>query len=544
MSIASVELRHVALGDEHGQRPARAPGSSGRSPRARRMLGYSRRRGLVRHVEERARAAAARWRRNVIQSSALRQALGAVVPAAAGPVERDGRERVAHAFARAFVARARRVKSEPSKRPMRVSHRGLVVGVDQLDAVAVRGAMVGGVEVAAVVQLGLARLVVHHRGRGCSRRAARSRRPAAPRARVRVRPSAVDGDRALVEPGGQVAPRVDLDPDRLGASRAPTREREPAAAGARVLGHELHRLPAQGVARARPGCPAPRPSPRARLRSRSCSAREDLDRPAHGVGGIGGRRRVARCVDAAACWRSSGRAQPQRADAPARRPPPSPGRPRSRCARRRGGRAGRPRRSCAPGAGWRSRPARSSRRRSPPTRAPRPRAAGEAASTRSERDEPRAVTGPAPPAVTAITPAKGPDRKASKSASTWSGATPAARNASAEKLVLSATHTMPAARAAATPAGESSKARHAPGGTPMRAAAARKMSGCGLPRGTWSPRTMTVTAPRGPAPRGCGGRCRRGPEVATATGIPFAARIASSRSSPASGARRPRDSAR
>lgn len=49
---------------------------------------------------------------------------------------------------------------------------------------------------------------------------------------------------------------------------------------------------------------------------------------------------------------------------------------------------------------------------------------------------------------------------------------------------------MPAALAAATPVGASSKTRHCSGGGAggaKRAAAARKMSGAGLPLATWSP---------------------------------------------------------
>jgi hypothetical protein len=56
------------------------------------------------------------------------------------------------------------VKSEPSKRPIALLDRAWSYAWTSSTRIAVRGAMVGGVEVPPVVQLGLARLVVHHRG--------------------------------------------------------------------------------------------------------------------------------------------------------------------------------------------------------------------------------------------------------------------------------------------------------------------------------------------------------------------------------------------
>ena len=181
---------HPVLGHEDGQRACPGPGfewtlsarradaSGTRTARARRAC-----RGTC---ARRAALAAG----TSIQASACRQALVAVVPARARAVERRRHDAVADAFARALRSPAARVKSEPSKRPRLARHRGLVVGVDELDAVAVREAVVDGVEVAAVVQLGLARLVVHHRVQAvrvgqrevedaAARRAARIARPSA-----------------------------------------------------------------------------------------------------------------------------------------------------------------------------------------------------------------------------------------------------------------------------------------------------------------------------------------------------------------------------
>ena len=125
----------------------------------------------------------------------------------------------------------------------------------------------------------------------------------------------------------------------------PDREREAAAPGPRVLGHELHRLPAV-VCSARPGSPASRPT----TACVSCgdvhvADGEELDRPSGVERRVVRRRRVgdrARPRRAAA----APAAPPRGRGCPSRRPRRSPGTRRSRSGRRRAGRCGRPRPRC------------------------------------------------------------------------------------------------------------------------------------------------------------------------------------------------------
>src|SRR5439155_18826417 len=85
-----------------------------------------------------------------------------VVECPAGPVERQRDDDVAHALARTLVLmRSGEVLSRKTT-GSRV-HALLVVRMYELDAVTMREPMVGGIQIAAVILLDLAALVVHHR---------------------------------------------------------------------------------------------------------------------------------------------------------------------------------------------------------------------------------------------------------------------------------------------------------------------------------------------------------------------------------------------
>ncbi len=175
-----------------------------------------------------------------------------------------------------------------------------------------------------------------------------------------------DGERPLVDAGRPVAAHVDLDPQRL-PEPGPDREREAAAAGPRVLGHELHGLPARRVARRGRASRLPGPVGVALRGDVHVVDGEELDRPSGGEARVARRRRVGDRLGPAAPPQLRERGG-EGADAAPRRPRRSPGRPRPRCGRRRAGRCGRPRRRSSPSAGGPGRRAPPSRRRTRPTR--------------------------------------------------------------------------------------------------------------------------------------------------------------------------------
>ncbi len=262
----AVQLLRVALGDEDGERLAR--------PRVRVdvlgeaadvvVLGRAR---LVGHVEE-------GERRGEVLAQEGHPLVGlapgalALVEILAGAVEAARDDAVADRLAGAFIAArgrevfARETRAGGARRLDRV-------GVNQLDAVAVREAVVRGVEVAPLIKLGLQRLVVDHRVHAVLVR------------QGEVEQLQLDGERLpapvgrhlhapLVDARGQVARRVDFDPDRLVPARGDL-QGEAAPARLRVLGDELDGLPAQRCRRARQASRGARPSWRASSRSRSCS---------------------------------------------------------------------------------------------------------------------------------------------------------------------------------------------------------------------------------------------------------------------------------
>jgi hypothetical protein len=123
-----------------------------------------------------------------------------------------------------------------------------------------------------------------------------------------------------------------------------------------------------------------------------------------------------------------------------------------------------------------------------------------------------------------------------------SAPTSGARKTSAEKLLPMATVVMPASRAAMMPIGASSNATQSAGAAPSRPAAARNTSGNGLPRGTWSLRTIDVRRDARPSSASVWLTFSGGADVATATGIARADRQSSSLTRPFAGTRCPADS--
>ena len=214
------------------------------------------------------------------------------------------------------------------------------------------------IEVAALVELWLRGLVVDHRVEAVL---VGQREVEQLELDGQRRGPAVGGDldRPLVDTRGPVAPRVDLDPDRL-VARGGHANRQPAAPGPGVLGHELHRLPPDRVLRGAGGTGPVDPVGSGRLRQIHVVLDEDLDRPADRHRGVRSGRRSRR----SGRGRSDGAAPAASAPArrsPARRPRRSPGRPAPRCARRTAGCACRPTPSCGRPAGSPRRLARSSR---------------------------------------------------------------------------------------------------------------------------------------------------------------------------------------
>ena len=144
------------------------------------IRGYCRGARFVGHVEKRDRA------RQLLPEKrhprvAARPGAGPVVELPPRPVEGARRQHVAHSLTGSFVTvglgevRARETAPDGGERR-------LVVGVDQFHAVAMREAVVGRVEIAPVVPLGLMRWSRTASRACCCRRAARSRAPRARRA--------------------------------------------------------------------------------------------------------------------------------------------------------------------------------------------------------------------------------------------------------------------------------------------------------------------------------------------------------------------------
>ncbi len=295
MSIASVQLGHRTLRDERRQLPAGA-GVRAHVVGQPAHFGVLRRVRLVGEVEERdgVRERARHERHPVV--GALPRAL-LLQEGAAGTVEGRGGDRVADAFAGAFVARRPREVLPVEAAPVRLDRR-LVVGVHQLDAVPVREAVESGVEVPTLVELGLVRLVVDHHLQAVLVRQSKVEDAKLDRKRARF-PVGGDRERPLVYAGRPVALHVDLDPERLPQARA-HRQRIAAASAACVLGHELHRLPARRVARSGGRVGHPRPLRPAWRGDVHVVGGEELDRAVRRQARVGRLRRVGDRLAAAA----------------------------------------------------------------------------------------------------------------------------------------------------------------------------------------------------------------------------------------------------
>ena len=128
--------------------------------RERDDLGKPRRTRLVGHVEERARLRELLLEeRHPLVGSLRRRSGGREIRAR--PVERARHDLVRDAFAWSLVSLiAREVLSRQAAE--RRSRERRIVGVDELDAMTLRKAMVGGIEVAPVIERRLIALVVHH----------------------------------------------------------------------------------------------------------------------------------------------------------------------------------------------------------------------------------------------------------------------------------------------------------------------------------------------------------------------------------------------
>jgi hypothetical protein len=174
--------------------------------------------------------------------------------------------------------------------PPRDGQRLLVVGVYQLDAVAMGKAVILGVEVAAVIQLRLAALVVQHRVHAVLVRQAEIQHLELDRQHA-ARVVGLDRDLAAVDARLARAIDVDLDPDGLVLVRA-YRHRQPAAPAPGVFGHQLHRLPARRIGRRRRGIPVVHPRRMRRRRDLHVVDGEDLDRPVDELARIERRRQI------------------------------------------------------------------------------------------------------------------------------------------------------------------------------------------------------------------------------------------------------------
>ena len=214
MSMAPIEFRGVRAGDEDGQGAVPGPGLEWMLSASATDARVLRRSGLVRHVEKRDRARQLLPEKRHPRVRLRAQAFGRSSNSLPGPVERAGREHVAHPLARTFVTMGLgEVRTrEPVPRPQAASSRRT-----RGPAPPGSGARSGGTR-----RRDCARDTARADALGnrpsracCSRRAARSRAPRARRApggsrrrrrsrssRDRCRPRARRRD-------------VDLDPDRL-----------------------------------------------------------------------------------------------------------------------------------------------------------------------------------------------------------------------------------------------------------------------------------------------------------------------------------------
>src|SRR5262245_33304994 len=169
---------------------------------------------------------------------------GAVIKLLARPIKRRGNDAIADAFARPFVAvRGGEIRAaEASRRSLD----GLdAVGLNQLNSITMREAVILGVEIAALIKFRLTGFVINHRGQT-----------------VFVRQSEIEqlqfnGDDRLfavglhrdltaIRAGGKIARRINFNPD--GLILAP-RDGERKAAPTGVFRHELNGFPADRVRR-------------------------------------------------------------------------------------------------------------------------------------------------------------------------------------------------------------------------------------------------------------------------------------------------------
>jgi hypothetical protein len=240
-------------------------------------------RGLVGHVEERLGLGDGAGQERHPRVGELPRAV-ALVPAAARPVKRAGHDPVPHPFAGTLISRpAREVGAvEPA---LARAHRRLVVRITELDPIPVREAVIGGVQVAAVVQLGLRGLVVDHRVQAV-RVGQREVEDLKLDGNAQGLPVRGHGGGAFVETAGQVARGVDLDPDRLVALGVDA-EGQAAPSRARILGDELDRLPTRRVARRGRTARLPSPIRVGRLRHVQVVDGEDLEGTPDGLRRIG-----------------------------------------------------------------------------------------------------------------------------------------------------------------------------------------------------------------------------------------------------------------
>src|SRR5262249_37901941 len=133
------------------------------------------------------------------------------------PIKRRRDDRVADALARALVAIGF-CEIRAAKSPHRVPRRGDIVGVNQLDALAMRETMVLGVEVAPLIKLRLRSLIIAPRALAFLMGQCKIEQLELA-GDVSALPVSVDGDFASVDPRGQIARGVIFNPNRLFFSR-------------------------------------------------------------------------------------------------------------------------------------------------------------------------------------------------------------------------------------------------------------------------------------------------------------------------------------
>ena len=105
----------------------------------------------------------------------------------------------------------------------------------------------------------------------------------------------------------------------------------------------------------------------------------------------------------------------------------------------------------------------------------------------------------------------------------------------AGKVVVTATHFIPARRAASRPKSASSKTTQCPGLAPRRSAARRKISGAGLPNWTFSALTIVRKNPAHPIKSREKSILARAVELPMPQGMPASARRSSQVTTPGSG---------